>query len=69
MNNTSNRKGQNEYKKMDGTKEFFTSKLRTSIYLDEILVKLLKKRSKETGSNITRHINQSLNEYLGLVVR
>ena len=47
----------------------FTTKLRTSIYIDETLGKLLKKRSEESGSNMSRLINQSLNEYFGLVVR
>ena len=30
----------------------FTTKLRTSIYIDETLRKLLKKMSKESGSNM-----------------
>ena len=47
----------------------FTTKLRTSIYIDETLGKLLKKKSKESGSNMIRLINQSLNDYFGLVVR
>ena len=46
----------------------FTTKFRTSIYIDETLGKVIKKKSKEYGGNMSRLINQSLNEYFGLVV-
>ena len=46
----------------------FTTKFRTSIYIDETLGKVMKKKSKEYGGNMSLLINQSLNEYFGLVV-
>jgi hypothetical protein len=47
----------------------FTTKMRTSIYIDEDLGKVLKKKSKEFGGIMTRCINQSLREHFGMVVR
>ena len=55
---------------MDGwNKGVFTTKMRTSIYIDEDLGKVLKKKSKEFGGVMSRLINQSLREHFGLVVR
>jgi len=47
----------------------FTTKMRTPIYIDEDLGKVLKKKSKEFGGIMTRCINQSLREHFGMVVR
>ena len=47
----------------------FTTKMRTSIYIDEDLGKVLKKKSKDFGGIMSRLINQSLREHFGLVVR
>ena len=68
MNKTTNKKRTKRTQKNGWNKGVFTTKMRTSIYLDETLGKLIKKRSKESGSNMTRLINQSLNEHFGLVV-
>jgi hypothetical protein len=55
---------------MDGwNKGFFTTKMRTSIYIDEDLGKVLKKKSKEYGGVLSRLINQSLREHFNMVVR
>ena len=67
--NKKNTNTRNKRTQKDGwNKGVFTTKMRTSIYLDETLGKLIKKRSKESGSNMTRLINQYLNEHFGLVV-
>ena len=43
--------------------------MRTSIYIDEDLGTVLKKKSKDFGGFMSRLINQSLREHFGLVVR
>ena len=50
-------------------KGVFTTKMRTSIYIDEDLGKVMKKKSKEFGGVMSRLINQSLREHFGMVVR
>ena len=45
----------------------FTTKFRTSIYIDETLGKVMKKKSKEYGGNMSRLINQSLREHFGMI--
>ena len=47
----------------------FTTKMRTSIYIDETLGKVMKKKSKEYGGNMSRLINESLRQHFGLVVQ
>ena len=65
ITNTRNKRTQK-----DGwNKGVFTTKMRTSIYIDEELGKVLKKKSKEYGSILSRLINQSLRKHFGLVVR
>ena len=47
----------------------FTTKYRSSLYLDEDLGKVLKKKSKKLYDGVmTRCINQSLREHFGMVV-
>jgi hypothetical protein len=46
----------------------FTTKMRTSIYIDEDLGKVMKKKSKEYGGVMSRLINQSLREHFDMVV-
>ena len=67
--NKKNTNTRNKRTQKDGwNKGVFTTKFRTSIYIDETLGKVMKKKSKEYGGNMSRLINQSLNEYFGLVV-
>ena len=47
----------------------FTTKFRTSIYIDETLGKVMKKKSKEYGGNMSRLINESLRQHFGMVVQ
>ena len=44
----------------------FTTKMRTSIYIDEDLGKVMKKKSKEYGGVMSRLINDSLRQHFGL---
>ena len=46
----------------------FTTKFSTSIYIDETLGKVMKKKSKEYGGNMSRFINESLRQHFGMVV-
>ena len=46
----------------------FTTKMRTSIYIDEDLSKVMKKKSKQYGGVMSRLINQSLREHFDMVV-
>ena len=46
----------------------FTTKMRTSIYIDEDLGKVMKKKSKEYGGVMSRLINQSLREHFCMEV-
>ena len=65
ITNTRNKRTQK-----DGwNKGVFTTKMRTSIYIDEELGKVLKKKSKEYGSVLSRLINQSLRKHFNMVVR
>ena len=50
------------------SKGVFTTKMRTSIYIDETLGKVMKKKSKEYGGNMSRLINQSLREHFCMEV-
>ena len=50
-------------------KGVFTTKMRTSIYIDEDLGKVMKKKSKQYGGVMSRLINQSLREHFGMVLR
>ena len=69
MNKTNNNKRTKRTQKDGWNKGVFTTKMRTSIYIDEDLGKVLKKKSKEFGGVMSRLINQSLREHFGLVVR
>ena len=65
ITNTRNKRTQK-----DGwNKGVFTTKMRMSIYIDEDLGKVLKKKSKEYGGVLSRLINQSLREHFNMVVR
>ena len=69
MNKTNNKKRTKRIQKDGWNKGVFTTKMRTSIYIDEDLGKVLKKKSKDFGGIMSRLINQSLREHFGLVVR
>ena len=69
MNKTTNKKRTKRIQKDGWNTGVFTTKMRTSIYIDEDLGKVLKKKSKEFGGIMTRCINQSLREHFGMVVR
>jgi hypothetical protein len=69
MNKTNNNKRTKRIQKDGWNKGVFTTKMRTSIYIDEDLGKVLKKKSKDFGGVMSRLINQSLREHFGLVVR
>ena len=69
MNKTNNNKRTKRIQKDGWNKGVFTTKMRTSIYIDEDLGKVLKKKSKDFGGIMSRLINQSLREHFGLVVR
>ena len=69
MNKTTNKKRTKRIQKDGWNKGVFTTKMRTSIYIDEDLGKLMKKKSKQYGGVMSRLINQSLREHFGMVVR
>ena len=69
MNKTNNNKRTKLTQKDGWNKGVFTTKYRTSIYIDEDLGKVLKKKSKVYGGVLSRLINQSLREHFVLVVR
>ena len=69
MNKTTNKKRTKRTQKDGWNTGVFTTKFRTSIYIDETLGNVMKKKSKEYGGNMSRLINNSLNDYFGLVVR
>ena len=66
--NKKNTNTRNKRTQKDGwNKGVFTTKMRTSIYIDEDLGKVMKKKSKEYGGVMSRLINQSLREHFGMV--
>jgi hypothetical protein len=68
MNKTNNNKS-TKRTQIDGwNKGVRTTKFRTSVYLDEDLGKLMKKKSKQYGGVMSRLVNQSLREHFGMVV-
>jgi hypothetical protein len=68
--NKKNTNTRNKRTQKDGwSKGVFTTKMRTSIYIDEDLGKLMKKKSKQYGGVMSRLINQSLREHFGMVLR
>ena len=68
--NKTNTNTRNKRTQKDGwNKGVFTTKMRTSIYIDEDLGKLMKKKSKQYGGVMSRLINQSLREHFGMVLR
>ena len=69
MNKTTNKKRTPRTQKDGWNKGVFTTKMRTSIYIDEDLGKVMKKKSKEYGGVMSRLINQSLREHFGMVLR
>ena len=69
MNKTNNNKRTKRTQKDGWNKGVFTTKMRTSIYIDEDLGKVLKKKSKDFGGIMSRLINQSLREHFNMVVR
>ena len=69
MNKTNNNKRTKRTQKDGWNKGGFTTKMRTSIYIDEDLGKLMKKKSKQYGGVMSRLINQSLREHFGMVLR
>ena len=69
MNKTTNKKRTKRIQKDGWNKGVFTTKMRTSIYIDEDLGKLMKKKSKQYGGVMSRLINQSLREHFGMVLR
>ena len=69
MNKTTNKKRTKRTQKDGWNRGVFTTKFRTSIYIDEDLGKLMKKKSKQYGGVMSRLINQSLREHFGMVLR
>ena len=69
MNKKNNNKRTKRTQKDGWSKGVFTTKMRTSIYIDEDLGKVLKKKSKDFGGIMSRLINQSLREHFNMVVR
>ena len=70
MNKTNNKKRTKRTQKDGWNTGVFTTKFRTSIYIDEDVGKVLKKKSKKLYDGVmTRCINQSLREHFGMVVR
>jgi hypothetical protein len=69
MNKTNNNKRTKRIQKDGWSKGVFTTRMRTSIYIDEDLGKVLKKKSKDFGCVMSRLINQSLREHFNMVVR
>ena len=69
MNKTNNNKRTKRTQKDGWSKGVFTTKMRTSIYIDEDLGKVMKKKSKQYGGVMSRLINQSLREHFGMVLR
>ena len=69
MNKTNNKKRTKRTQKDGRNKGVFTTKMRTSIYIDEDLGKLMKKKSKQYGGVMSRLINQSLREHFGMGLR
>ena len=68
--NKKNTNTRNKRTQKDGwNKGVFTTKMRTSIYIDEDLGKLMKKKSKQYGGVMSRLFNQSLREHFGMVLR
>jgi hypothetical protein len=68
--NKKNTNTRNKRIQKDGwNKGVFTTKMRTSIYIDEDLGKVMKKKSKQYGGVMSRLINQSLREHFGMVLR
>ena len=67
MNKTNNKKRTKRIQKDGWNTGVFTTKMRTSIYIDEDLGKVMKKKSKEYGGVMSRLINQSLREHFGMV--
>ena len=66
MNKTNNNKRTKRTQKDGWNKGVFTTKMRTSIYIDEDLGKVMKKKSKQYGGVMSRLINQSLREHFGM---
>ena len=69
MNKTTNKKRTKRIQKDGWNTGVFTTKMRTSIYIDEDLGKVMKKKSKQYGGVMSRLINQSLREHFGMVLR
>ena len=69
MNKTTNKKRTKRTQKNGWNTGVFTTKMRTSIYIDEDLGKVMKKKSKQYGGVMSRLINQSLREHFGMVLR
>ena len=69
MNKKNTNKRTKRIQKDGWNKGVFTTKMRTSIYIDEDLGNVLKKKSKEYGGVMSRLINQSLREHFGMVLR
>ena len=69
MNKTNNKKRTKRTQKDGWNTGVFTTKMRTSIYIDEDLGKLMKKKSKQYGGVMSRLINESLREHFGMVLR
>ena len=67
MNKRNNKKRKKRTQKDGWNKGVFTTKMRTSIYIDEDLGKVMKKKSKEYGGVMSRLINQSLRDHFGMV--
>ena len=68
MNKTNNKKRTKRTQKDGWNKGVFTTKYRSSLYLDEDLGKVLKKKSKKLYDGVmSRCINQELREHLGMV--
>ena len=69
MNKTNNKKRTKRTQKDGWNIGVRTTKMRTSIYIDEDLGRVMKKKSKQYGGVMSRLINQSLREHFGMVLR
>ena len=66
MNKTTNKKRTKRTQKDGWNTGVFTTKFRTSVYLDEELGRVMKSKIKEYDGVMSRLINESLREHFGM---
>ena len=66
MNKTNNKKRTKRTQKDGWNTGVFTTKFRTSVYLDEELGRVMKSKIKEYDDVMSRLINESLREHFGM---